>query len=147
MVARTKLLIAIALLTCCIMYAQKGFEKEIGFDDNPIPIELIELNGVVSSVYEASCDFTYGKSETELHLLVLTDEEQEVHVHLGPVWATSIWTDGVEGQVVNLIVFSIEHLPHNHYVAKELHWDGHNAEFRDEYLKPFWVNGYNQGIW
>ena len=147
MVRRITSLIVIAVLASCAMYGQNPFQKDKESANNATTPQLTELNGVVKSIYLDTCEFTFAESDYGLHLKVSTDEDQDIFVHLGPVWATSIWTEGIENHSVHLLVFSYDHLPEDHYVAKELHWDGHVAEFRDENLMPFWRNGYNQGIW
>ena len=147
MVLKIKLLVIFATMVSCAIYGQNPFQKdkEINYTSNAV--SLIELNGVVESMYLDACEFTYAESDYGLHLKVSTDQKQNIFVHLGPVWATSIWTEGIEGQSVHLVVFKSKRLPSHHYVAKELHWDGHEAIFRDENLLPFWANGYRQGVW
>jgi hypothetical protein len=142
-----KSLIAVALLVSCAIYGQNPFQKDKEVANVDVTPQLVELNGVVERMYLDACEFTFAESDFGLHLLVSTDDKQELYVHLGPVWATSIWTEGIENQSVHLIVFTYDYLPENQYVVKELQWDGHIAVFRDENLMPFWINGYNQGIW
>lgn len=147
MVRRISILILITVWASCAIYGQNPFQNDKEVTANSSMPQLVELNGVVEHVYIDDCEFTFTASDFGLHLTVSTDEKQKIQVHLGPVWATSIWTEGIEGQAVHLVVFRYEHLPENEFVAKELHWGGHVAEFRDENLMPFWINGYNQGIW
>ena len=147
MVRRTAFLIVIVVMASCAMYGQNPFQQDKESAHGATSPQLTELNGVVKSIYIDTCEFTFAESDYGLHLKVSTDESQDVFVHLGPVWATSIWAEGIENHAVHLVVFRYDYLPDNQYIAKELHWDGHVAEFRDENLIPFWVNGYNQGIW
>ncbi len=147
MVRSMRILVMITVLASYAMYGQYPFQKDKEATTGSRVPQLVELNGVVEQLYIDDCEFTFAESDFGLHLKVATDENQEIYVHLGPVWATSIWTEGIEGHAVHLVVFRFEHLAENEYVAKELHWDGHVAEFRDENLMPFWINGYNQGIW
>ncbi|MEM1259646.1 MAG: hypothetical protein AAGC45_06990 [Bacteroidota bacterium] len=142
-----RILVVITVLASYAMHGQNPFQKDKEEATNYKIPQLIELNGVVERLYIDDCEFTFSESDFGLHLKVATNELQEVHVHLGPVWATSIWTEGIEGQAVHLVVFRYKHLGENEYVAKELHWDGHTAVLRDENLMPFWINGYNQGVW
>jgi hypothetical protein len=147
MVRKIEFLIIVAVLASSAIYGQNPFQQDKEVVNNDMAPQLTELNGVVQSIYLDACPFTFAESQFGLHLMVSTDERQDMHVHLGPVWATSIWTEGIEGQAVNLVVFTTKELPSNHFVAKELHWNGQMTQFRDENLQPFWVNGYNQGIW
>lgn len=147
MVRKLNIPLLIALFASCAIYGQQPFQKDKEVINPTMVPQMIELNGVAERLFIDSCEFTLTASDFGLHLMVTTDEQQEIYVHLGPVWATSIWTEGIEDEVVHLVVFRYEHLPENEYVAKELQWGGHVAVFRDENLMPFWVNGYNQGIW
>lgn len=147
MVPKTNIFVVIVLMVAATLYGQHPFQKDKELANTAMIPQLTELNGVVKSIYIDTCEFTFADSDYGLHLKVSTDENQDLFVHLGPVWATSIWTEGIENQAVHLVVFRYDHLQENQYIAKELHWDGHVAEFRDENLIPFWVNGYNQGIW
>ncbi len=147
MVLISRILAVITVLAGSVMYGQNYFETDKESNSNPEMPQITVLNGVALQLYIDNCKFTFTEADFGLHLKVTTDENQEVFVHLGPVWATSIWTEGIEGNPIHLVVFKYEHLPENEYVAKELHWDGHAAIFRDENLMPFWVNGYNQGVW
>ena len=142
-----KSLVVLAMLACCTAYAQKGMATSEGTAQNDLPIDLVELKGVAQYVEEGPCAFTVDKSISGMQLILMTAEEQEINVHLGPVWAVSIWTEGIEGQAVKLIAFRTKKLPENHFIAKELEWDGQKAVFRDGYLKPFWANRYEREIW
>ena len=142
-----KSLVVLALLACYTAYAQKGMGTAEGSAQNDFPIDLVELHGVAQHVEEAPCANTLGKSTSGMHLTLLTTEEKEVNVHLGPTWAVSIWTEGIEGHTVKLVVFRTQKLPENHFIAKELEWDDQKAVFRDGYLKPFWANRYEKEVW
>ena len=142
-----KSLAVLAFLVCCTAYAQKGIGTPEGTTQNPIPIDLVEFTGVAQHVEEGPCPYVLGKSMSGMHLTLITAEEQEIDVHLGPVWAVSIWTEGIEGQTVKLVAFRTQKLPENHFIAKELEWDGQKAVFRDGYLKPFWANRHEREIW
>ncbi len=142
-----KSLAVLVFLLCCTAYAQQGIGIPKGIAQKEIPIDLVELTGVAQRVEEAPCPYVLGKSISGMHLTLITAEEQEINVHLGPVWAVSIWTEGIEGQTVKLIAFRSQKLPDNHFIAKELEWDGQKAVFRDGYLKPFWANRHEREIW
>lgn len=149
-----KSLVMLIGLICCTTYAQDEFkiaESTMEFDlpiEFELPIELVELHGMALNLSEGLCDHTTEDPIYGMHLTVEIAEQQEVmYVHLGPVWAVSVWTEGIEGQPVKLTAFRTEKLPENHFIAKELEWDGQKAVFRDGYLKPFWANRYEREIW
>jgi len=129
------------------VYGQNPIQKDKEATTHVTHPQWVELNGVVEHVFIDDCEFPFAASDFGLHVKVATEEHQGIYVYLGPVWATSIWTEGIEGQAVHMVVFRYGHLPKNHYIAKAMHWEGHIAEFRDNNLMPFWVDGYNQGIW
>ena len=129
-------------------YGQNDIEATKGTVDEILPVELVELNGVALRVDETLCNHVMEKPTSGVHLIVTTDEFNEVTVHLGPVWTIpGNWTQGIEGQPVHLVVFSTDKLPNNHFIAKELRWGHHEFQLRDGYLKPFWANRYDKEIW
>ncbi len=142
-----KSLVVIALVVCCTAYAQRGIGEHKGIAKGEIPVDLVELDGVVQNVKEELCSHVLGKSVSGMHLTVMTTTQEEVTIHLGPVWAVSIWTEGIHDQNVKLVVFRTAKLPQNHFIAKELEWDGQKAVFRDGYLKPFWADRHEPEIW
>ena len=137
----------VVLLVNCMVYPQEE-TTEIGTTAVDIPVELVTLEGVVQSVEEAPCSYTTGTATTGMHLRVQRfSDGQLIQVHLGPVWAVSIWTEGILGQPAKLVAFRTNKLPERHFIAKELAWDGQKAVFRDGYLKPFWADRYGKEIW
>ncbi len=143
-----KMLVFASMLAAITGYAQKGIGEPKGVAEEAIPVALIELNGTVEEVKEGPCTYTVGESTSGIHLLVMTENKEVANVHLGPTWAISIWVEGMEeGQNVSMIVFRTSNLPTNHYIAKELEWDGQKAQIRDGYLKPFWAGRYGKEVW
>ncbi|MEM8506508.1 MAG: hypothetical protein AAF717_01710 [Bacteroidota bacterium] len=135
-------------LICFIVSAQedvKTSERTMAFD---LPVEMVELNGVALNLVEGLGLRHLDNLDLGMYLILKTPETQEViYINLGPAWAVSIWTEGIEGQPVKLIAFRTEKLPEHHFIAKELEWDGQKAVFRDGYLKPFWADRHEKEIW
>lgn len=147
MVRRIFFSAAFALVGFCAIIAQQE-PPLVNQEQNTLnEVYLQELAGVATACFEAPVSTQTSMYETALFLVVTTDQHQGIEVLLGPSWATSIWTEGIVGQAVHLEVFKLEDSPYAPLVAKELHWDGHTAKFRDENLRPFWLDGYNQGVW
>lgn len=140
-------LLFLMLFTCLTSYGQNLYSIDKETSIKISEAQVSELNGVAQYLNLAPCELTFTDSEYGLHLTVTTDENSEIYVYLGPVWATSIWTEGIENQVIHLVVFRYDYLPNNQFIAKEMHWNGQVAILRDENLVPFWVNGFNQGVW
>ena len=147
MEVRPKLFGLCALLACFAINAQKGVGEGNGVSQDDFSVTLIELHGVVQNVVEEPCQYASGESEQGIHLIVCTDEKQELNVHIGPTRAVSIWTEGIMGHAVYLVVFSTENLPENHYIAKEIQWNGQLAQLRDGYMKPFWADRQDKEVW
>ena len=126
--------------------AQKGTGQQTGVArqaDLP-PIET--LSGTVSEIDVGRCEMTTGRSAVGAHLMLDTDAQGMVNLHLGPLAAVDHLLEEIEpGQQISVEAFRTDAMPENAYVAKSLTLDDTVVALRDDRLRPGWAMGRGRG--
>lgn len=143
-----KLALFISILAVCTMgYAQKGMGESKGVAEKGDIPELITFKGKVYDIKSGPCTYTVGKAVSGTHLKIRNDYKVFIDVHLGPTSKVSEFVANSKGKKIKVVVFRTDKLPDDHYIAKEIEFDGNKLVLRDGYLKPFWANKRGKEFW
>ncbi len=123
-------------------YAQRGVGEMTGIGQRAIKPEVISLSGEVQEVVTGPCANTTGRSPRGTHILLKTENEKVLNVHLGPAdEVASLATDLEAGIAVTVRAFRTDQMEENHYVAQSLVYADQTVQLRDETLRPVWAGG------
>ncbi|QDU55699.1 hypothetical protein Pan181_18930 [Aeoliella mucimassa] len=126
--------------------AQRGIGRMQGVARQATPTVTETIVGTVSEIKIGPCEDTTGRAAIGVHLLVATDDETTVNVHLGPqAVVDELVGDIVVGQEVTIVGFRTADLPEDSLVAKSIDIDGQIVEFRQDSLRPIWAAGAGRG--
>ncbi|WP_190808827.1 hypothetical protein [Flagellimonas sp. S3867] len=129
-----------------VAHSQKGMGESEGLSSKGTKAELVTLKGTVKEIKKGPCTFTTGKSTSGTHLLV-TSNGTMFNVHLGPTKKVYNFVADSDGDQIEIVAFRTVKLPKDHYIAKELVYNGNELVLRDKNLKPFWAKNRGQGVW
>lgn len=133
--------------TFTTLTAQKGMGETEGIaKGNEIPT-LQTISGLVTEVKTGPCTYTTGKSTSGTHVMVQTADDAILNIHLGPTARIFDFIEEAEGHQLEAVVFRTEKLPKNHFIAKELEYNGNKLVLRNGYLKPFWAHKGRKEFW
>ena len=122
--------------------AQKGMGDATGIARQAVKPEVVSLSGTVLEVKTEPCKMTTGLSLVGTHLMLKTEEGEELNIHLGPeADVAHIAKQLVVGQEVTVDGFRTEKMPESAYVAQTLTLDDTTLQLRDENLRPIWAGG------
>ena len=121
-------------------YAQKGVGDATGVAQQPTKPELVTFSGEIVVVETKPCEKTTGHSLVGTHILLKTEKDTALNIHLG-------WAEAVEeiakqlpvGKKVTVTAFRTDKMPEGQYVAKSLTYDDKTVQLRDENLRPLWA--------
>jgi hypothetical protein len=120
--------------------AQKGTGSQTGIVRESTDAELSEVSGIIKEVKIGPCENSTGRSNSGTHLIVSTDNNSELNIHLGPTnEVSSIVKDLSPGLNIKCKVFRTDNLPDNNYIALDLETDSQFYLLRDSNLRPFWA--------
>ena len=119
-------------------YSQKGTGEDKGVSREQINPELLRMEGTVEKIELAPCEDTTGKSVSETHLMVRTNEDL-INVHLGPTAEVSKLISTKEGDQITMALFQTDKLFKDDYIAKAVIVNGEIVMLRDDDLKPVWA--------
>ncbi len=126
--------------------AQKGVGYPTGVARQPVKPEIVSLSGKLVEVKTGPCEATTGRAINGTHLILETDQKEQLNVHLGPA---AVMADTVaklsEGQQIAVKAFHTEKMKDNHYVAQSLTFGETTVDLRDEGFRPAWAGG-NAGL-
>ncbi|MBN1853460.1 MAG: hypothetical protein JW829_12075 [Pirellulales bacterium] len=123
-----------------IAYAQKGMGDTTGIVRQAIKPEIVSIPGTVLEVMTGPCKATTGRSLVGTHVLLKTEDGNELNIHLGPAVAVEhIAKKLVADARVTANVFRTDKMPENAYVAQTIVVDNETLQLRDENCRPVWA--------
>lgn len=130
-----------ALMTMCpATLGQRGIGDDEGVVRQSIETQRISIEGTVKEIVVEKCENTTGPFGTGMHFLLMTGEEKQYNVHLGPAVLVRDLAGPLEaGQSVTVQAFRTEKMPAEHFVAVVLTFNGKTVRLRDENLRPIWA--------
>lgn len=133
-------------LSGSVANAQKGIGDSSGVAKQAIKPASISMTGKVLSVDTHPCGKTTGKAPLGTHLKVLTSDDVEVNLHVGPADEVKELVKNISsGQDIRFDAFRTEDLPPANYVAKTLYVNDEEITLRDDTtLRPFWATRYDK---
>lgn len=121
-------------------FAQRGMGDAVGIAQQAVKPALVSISGTVRAVVTQPCEQTTGRSYLGTHLVLTTEEDAEVNVHLGPAVRVGAIVDKLEvGMSVKLAVFRTDKMPENHFVAQVIEVNDETLRLRDDNLRPLWA--------
>jgi len=138
-------LVVVALLAGALTplaYGQKGMGDPTGVARQSPKPKLESFSGTVVAVETKRCEKTTGHALVGTHILLKTEQGENLNVHLG--WADAVAETAkrlAAGKKVEVTAFRADKLPEGHYVAQTLKFDGKVVQLRDEDLRPEWAGG------
>ena len=123
-------------------YAQRGMGDTSGVARQAVKPAVVSMKGTVREVVTEPCSQTTGRSYLGTHVVVATDDDAVVNVHLGPaVQVASMAEQLTVEKRIEVAGFRTEKMPENHYVAQVITIDDKVLRLRDENLRPLWAGG------
>jgi hypothetical protein len=120
--------------------AQKGTGSLTGIARQSGDPEILQVSCNLKEVATGPCAFTTGRSNSGTHLIVFTDDNYELNIHLGPTPDVAyIVKNLVPGQKIHCKVFRTSKLPDDNFIAIELETDNTFYMLRDQNLRPVWA--------
>jgi hypothetical protein len=122
--------------------AQRGTGEQEGVAQQPQKPAIVTLEGTVEQVLEEECTHTTGRYKVGNHVLLKTDDEQTLNVHLGPAAVSAVESVAKvlePGQTLRAKVFRTQRMAKDHYVAQQIEVDDKTYTLRDENLRPVWA--------
>ncbi|TAI48916.1 hypothetical protein [Flagellimonas allohymeniacidonis] len=127
--------------------AQKGMGESEGIAKTGEIPEMQTISGLVTEIKKGPCTYTVGKSVSGTHLMVQTEDDVVLNIHLGPTAKIFDFIEDAKGHHLEAIVFTTEKLPENHFIAKEVTYNENKLVLRNGYLKPFWAHKKGREYW
>jgi hypothetical protein len=122
---------------------QRGTGQTEGVARQPELPALTSLSGVVEEVQIDTCEMTTGRAAVGAHVLVGTEQDGTLNLHLGPAAAIEdLLAQLAPGVAIEAEVFRTERMPEDAYVAQAVTVDGESFTLRDDAtLRPRWAIG------
>ncbi|MHB8957223.1 MAG: hypothetical protein ACYC4U_30030 [Pirellulaceae bacterium] len=121
-------------------YAQRGMGETTGVGRSAVKPDVVTLSGRVREVVTEGCGRTTGRAPLGTHVLLTTEEEREINVHLGPAAQVAFVAERLSvGTPIVVTGFQTDKLPADHYVAQQVTIDQETLQLRDAELRPVWA--------
>ena len=136
---KTGLILFVLIIFTFVGYAQKGAGNPAGVVRKGINPEIIQLTGKITVILTEPCKNTTGRSDAGTHIIIVTKENIEKNIHLGPAIEVSFITKDLNpGQDITCRVFNTKDLAENNYIAIDLETPDQHYLLRDADFQPFW---------
>ena len=123
-------------------WAQRGVGEPTGVAQQSEKPEVVSLSGKVLEVVTGPCENTTGPSSLGTHVLIKTENDQTLNIHLGPAARVEFLVKDLSaGTAVTIEGFRTEKMEENHYVAQTIVYGDRTVRLRDENLRPVWAGG------
>lgn len=134
------LIFHILVFMAIMALAQKGTGSLTGIARQSGDPEILQVSCTLKEAATGPCAFTTGRSNSGAHLIVFTDDDIELNIHLGPTSDVAyIVKNLVPGQRIQCKVFRTSELPDDNFIAIELETDNSFYMLRDQNLRPVWA--------
>lgn len=101
--------------------------------------EIRELRGEIVELVKGKCEKTTGCADIGYHIVVKTDSNPKLNLHLGPYEAVTKLLPSLKvGEQVAFQGFRTKRLDEGSLVAKSLTINKQQVLLRDDSLKPVW---------
>jgi hypothetical protein len=135
-----------SLLVTSGVFAQKGVGDENGIASQATKPSVTTLSGRISEIKQEPCENSTGKSPVGVHLIIKTNEQKDINLHLGPEDAVDHIVQQIAvGDSLTFAAFRTEKLPEGAFIAKSLTFNEKVVHLRDENLRPSWAYGQGKG--
>ena len=137
---KTGLILFVLIIFSFVGYGQKGVGNTAGVVRKGINPEIIRLTGKITVILTEPCKNTTGRSNSGTHIIIVTKDNIEKNIHLGPAIEVSyIIRDLIPGQDITCRVFKTKDLAENNFVAIDLQTSERHYLLRDSDYQPFWA--------